>query len=110
MHDNGLPPPRLVAAKHLDGGVRVNDELLWEAMQKGIRVKEPAAQYEGEPRVAGIPISEVMEIFDRAGREALKRHKALGVPAVIWRDGKVVDLLPEEIDDFLANAKRPSVL
>ncbi len=27
-----------------------------------------------------------------AVKEALKRHEAAGVPAVIWRDGKVVEL------------------
>jgi hypothetical protein len=109
MHDNSAPPPRLVAAKHIDGAVRVHDPLLWETIRKGTAVKETEAGYEVEPRIAGVPISEVMEIFDRAGREALKRHKALGVPAVIWRDGKVVELPPEEIDHFLANAKPPSV-
>ncbi|MGH8676171.1 MAG: hypothetical protein ACREVG_17930 [Burkholderiales bacterium] len=62
-------------------------------------MKEKEAEYgAAEPRVAGIPISEVMEIFDRAGREALKRHKALGIPIVIWRDGRVVKVPPEEID------------
>ena len=39
-----------------------------------------------------------MAIFDQAGREALARHKALGIPVVIWRDGKVVEVPPEEIE------------
>jgi hypothetical protein len=30
-------------------------------------------------------------------REALKRHKQAGNPVVIWRDGKMVWLKPEEI-------------
>lgn len=30
-------------------------------------------------------------------REALKKHKQAGNPVVIWRDGKMVWLKPEEI-------------
>lgn len=33
-----------------------------------------------------------------AVREALSRHKAKGDPVVIWRDGRVVLLQPEEIE------------
>ncbi len=29
--------------------------------------------------------------------DARSLHKALGVPIVIWRDGKVVEVPPEEI-------------
>lgn len=37
------------------------------------------------------------EALARAGREARLRHKQLGVPLVVWRDGKVVEIPPEEI-------------
>ena len=30
-------------------------------------------------------------------REALKRHKQAGNPVVVWRDGKMIWLKPEEI-------------
>lgn len=109
MHENASPPPRLIVKQQIGGAVQVHNQLLWEAIQKGIAVKEREADYEVEARIAGIPIGEVMEIFDRAGREALKRHRALAVPAVIWRDGKVVKLSPDEIDDFLASAEPPSL-
>lgn len=33
-----------------------------------------------------------------AVREALLRHKARGNPVVVWRDGRVVMLPPEEIE------------
>ncbi len=32
-----------------------------------------------------------------AGREARLRHKQLGVPIVVWIDGKIVEIPPEEI-------------
>lgn len=63
-------------------------------------VKEQESSYgaDSEPRLMGVPISEVMDIFTLAGQDALRRHKALGVPAVIWRDGRVVEIPPEEIE------------
>ena len=70
--------------------IHIANPKLWEEIQGRMQTKEKETEYETgeEPRFAGIPISEVMDIFDRAGREALARHKALGIPVVIWRDGK----------------------
>jgi len=34
----------------------------------------------------------------RAVREALRRHKLLGQSVVVWRDGRVVEIPPEEIE------------
>lgn len=39
----------------------------------------------------------VTEAVREAGRDARLRHKQLGVPLVVWRDGKVVEIPPEEI-------------
>lgn len=33
----------------------------------------------------------------KAARRALQQHKRAGVPAVVWRDGEVVLLEPEDI-------------
>lgn len=51
--------------------------------------------------------SSIQEIFtegtsiDRAARkavrDAIRRHKLLGNPVAVWRDGKVVWVQPEEI-------------
>lgn len=35
--------------------------------------------------------------LDRAERNARLRHKQAGVPIVVWRDGQVVEIPPEEI-------------
>ena len=40
---------------------------------------------------------EVTDAVRQAGRDARLRHKQLGVPLVVWRDGKVVEVPPEEI-------------
>ena len=41
---------------------------------------------------------EVIEAMQLAVSEAIARHKALGQSIVIWRDGKVVVVPPEEIE------------
>jgi hypothetical protein len=39
-----------------------------------------------------------MDAINEAVTEALRRHKARGESIVIWRDGQIVTLKPEEID------------
>jgi hypothetical protein len=39
----------------------------------------------------------ILREMRRAVREALLRHKRLGNPVAVWRDGKVVWIPPEEI-------------
>jgi hypothetical protein len=39
-------------------------------------------------------------------REALKKHKQAGNPVVVWRDGKMVWLKPEEIQARDENKRR----
>ena len=100
MHQNSSPPPELIAAKEGDAPIRFGNRALWESIQNRMSAKEKEREYETgiEPCLMGVPVSEVMRIFDRAGREALARHKALGHPIVIWRDGRVVEVPPEEIE------------
>lgn len=45
-----------------------------------------------------VPISEITESLARVGRDTMARHKALGQSIVVWRDGKVVVIPPEEIE------------
>lgn len=42
----------------------------------------------------GAPIDKALK---KAVQEALVRHKQAGNPIVVWRDGKIVWLKPEEI-------------
>ena len=37
------------------------------------------------------------ELMQRAVRQALREHKLLGHSIVVWQDGRVVDLPPEQI-------------
>ena len=43
----------------------------------------------------GTPIDEAMSA---AFRDAVLRHKQLGQPLVVWRDGKTVWIPPDEIE------------
>ncbi len=46
-------------------------------------------------RVEDLP--RILQAMKEAVREALLRHKKLGNPVAVWRDGRVVWLGPEEI-------------
>ena len=39
--------------------------------------------------------------LERAAREAIQIHKRAGVPLVCWRDGRVVQVDPEEAERML---------
>jgi hypothetical protein len=38
------------------------------------------------------------EAIDSAMREVRRKHKETGVPMVVWKDGKVVPIPPDEIE------------
>lgn len=42
--------------------------------------------------------TQIDEALRLAVREAVRRHKLLGNPIAVWRDGKVCWLKPEEIE------------
>jgi len=42
-------------------------------------------------------VEKVTAALQRAVREALERHRRLGNPVCVWRDGRVVWLSPEEL-------------
>lgn len=48
----------------------------------------------------------IAEALRAGARDAILRHKALGESIVIWRDGRVVTVPPEEIDAELERAER----
>jgi len=102
--DNTSTPSRYIAQRRIGRDVRVLDNVLWTKLLGRYmkpRVEEPAV------REAAIPEADLDRIFDpdeiladinRAVTEALRLHKARGESIVIWRDGKIVTLKPEEID------------
>jgi hypothetical protein len=55
------------------------------------------AQYRDKIEEALADQDKITEALATGVREALKRHKQAGNPVVVWRDGKMVWLKPEEI-------------
>ena len=44
-----------------------------------------------------VPIEQITEAMRKDGCDAWRRHKALGLPIVIRREGKVFEVPPSEI-------------
>jgi hypothetical protein len=58
--------------------------------------------------ISDLPMNVRAEMALReAVRGALEENVRLGLPAYIWRDGKVVAVPPEEIKEFLAKPPSP---
>ena len=63
-------------------------------------VREDEAAYgrgTGEPEIMGVSTASITDAMQRAVESAWLRHKSLGHPIVILRDGKVVEVPPGEI-------------
>ena len=90
-----------VAEKPAGEQPRMYDRAIWEAMVKSTEVREEGARYGGDaaaPEVMGVPTTRITEAMQRAVKDAWRRHKALGHPIIVWRDGRVVEVPPEEIE------------
>jgi hypothetical protein len=58
--------------------------------------------------ILDLPLEVRAEMALREGvRKALEENARLGIPAYIWRDGKVVAMSPEEIKEHLAKPESP---
>lgn len=96
---------RPVAWRKLGAGVHVLDNALWSqlvARYMEPRAEQPQVAVEGASAEANLrkvfDPEDIMDAINLAVTEALRRHKARGESIVIWRDGKIVTLKPEEID------------
>ena len=100
MADNSWPEgQRPIASRDIDGPIRIDDPELWEGLSRG--AMKPVQKAEQQFQRASTPEFKADEVFEaiyQAGREAVARHKALGQSIVVWRDGKVVVVPPEEIE------------
>ncbi len=90
--------PTRIAARDLGGPIRVYDQGLWDELRR--RYMKPIDTAQEQPSVLQPPFNmqDIYQAACRAVEEALARHKALGQSVVVWQDGKVTTLEPEEID------------
>jgi predicted ABC-type ATPase len=99
LYDNSTQA-RLVAQRELDGPEEIHDAEAWAMIEKQSKAREQEGAYKAGTKTGGfmgVPIDEITAVLREAGRDAWRRHKALGHPIVIMRDGKVVVVPPEEI-------------
>lgn len=94
-----------VAWRRVGAGVQVLDNVVWNQLLGRYmkpRAEQPQAVVRDDAEMARMrrvfDPEAIVEGINRAVTEALRRHKARGQSVVIWRDGKIVTLKPEEID------------
>ncbi|HEX9432230.1 MAG TPA: AAA family ATPase [Burkholderiales bacterium] len=98
LYNNTMTPARPIAWRDVGDAMEVGDNRL--RTQLVARYMKPRTE---QPEVAAAPEKlwttvEVTKAVNRAVTAALKRHKELGQSVVVWRDGKIVTLKPEDID------------
>ena len=100
MADNSLSDgDRPIASRDVGSPIRIQDFELWQRLLRG--AMKPVQKAEQQLPLVPAPRSNAEEVFEAiylAGREAVARHKALAQSIVVWRDGKVVTVPPEEIE------------
>jgi predicted ABC-type ATPase len=62
---------------------------------------------DGEVSRGFATIEQIEDVHGRAVRRALAVHKALGLDTVVWRDGQVVHVPPEELPDLPPEDRGP---
>jgi len=100
VDNTARPPGRLIAVRGRRGAIRVEDPAIWNRLAARYmkpRVEQPAVVEASDLGVAWSS-QDILDAVNRGATEALRRHKARGESVVIWRDGKIVELKPEEID------------
>lgn len=98
LFDNTERTARRIAWRDVGERVNVEDNRLWT--QLVTRYMKPRAEQE---QAAAAPeklwtSEDLLAAVNRAVTAALKRHKELGQSVVMWRDGKIVTVKPEEIE------------
>lgn len=98
--DNTAPPPgRSIAFRDLGRPLEIADERLWTTLVA--KYMKPRAEEQARPtsqEELGWTSQDIVAAVNRAVTKALRRHKERGESVVIWRDGKIVELKPEDID------------
>lgn len=90
---------RPIAMRNPGGPMRIDDPELWQRLSRGVmKPVQKAEQQSPRFQTEEFNGDDVIEAMRLGVSEALTRHKALGQSIVIWRDGKVVVVPPEEIE------------
>jgi hypothetical protein len=101
--------PRLLAAGRGSVETRVSNPRLWQEIKLGYAYERIPDQPLREKSVEELfeDGTEIDEALRQAVREALIVHKKLGHSIVVWEDGKLQWIPPEEIDVEDGEAREP---
>lgn len=98
LNNSPLDHPVKIAERDAGGPLRVHDQALWDNLRrKYMKPIDGVREQESVP-APGFTMDDIYQAACRAVEEAIARHRARGESVVIWRDGKIVELKPEEID------------
>lgn len=100
LDNTASAPRRLIAWRDFGAELQIADAEIWTKLVISYmkpRAEEPAAQVAPTEEVSWTS-QDILDAVNRAVTAALKRDKERGESIVIWRDGKIVTLKPEEID------------
>jgi predicted ABC-type ATPase len=106
MVNNTSRPGWPVAWRRIGGRVEVLDNPLWSQLlsryMKPPRAEQPQAAVRSADELAQLRKAfdpkDILKRINGAVAAAMKRHKERGESVVVWRDGKIVTLKPEEIE------------
>lgn len=100
LYDGSGPRPRLIAAGRGLATTRVDDEGAWLRLSSRYRLPTLLGERADDAEVEDLLAltDRISEALRRAVRQALLEHKREGLPIVIWRDGRVVWVPPQEIE------------
>lgn len=96
LYDNSIEA-RLVAKRDAGEPEIVLDAEAWHMFEIAGKAGEEERAYGASAGIMGVSDAEMLAALHEGARDARRLHKALGVPIVIWRDGRVVEIPPEEI-------------
>lgn len=88
IYDNSFISAKLIAKK----GINSNEEIFsFRTFHKIMnqKIKEPTEDYSS---------GSFEKVMKEAIEEELEKRRRLGLPIVIWKDGKIVNLTPEEFE------------
>lgn len=89
--------PTRIAERNVGSGIRVYDQALWDELRRKYMKPTDSLREQVAVPAPAFTMQDIYQAACRAVEEALARHKALGQSVVVWEDGRVVVLSPEEI-------------
>ncbi len=96
LYDNSRGgDPQIIAKQRLTGELIVHDSVLWPG---GLPPESPVrfvAEIDADSRFSSDEV--VDPLIRTAMRRAVAEHKRRGNPIAVWKDGRVVQIPPEEI-------------